>query len=175
MRRVRYAVAASLDGYIAGPGDEADWIVMDPEIDFEAIFNQFDTVLVGRRSFEGMVQAGRPTIPGMDTLVFSTSLSQNDHPDVTIVDADAAGVIADLRTHPGKDIWLFGGGLLFRSLCELHVVDSVEVAVVPILLGGGIPLFPPPGPTTPLALTGHRVYENTGTVLLEYAMPSAAT
>ena len=49
MRRIRYLVATSLDGYIAGPKGEADWIIMDPDIDFGAVFNEFDTVLVGRR------------------------------------------------------------------------------------------------------------------------------
>ena len=55
MRRIRYAVATSLDGYIAGPNGEADWIIMDPEIDFTALFNQFDTLLMGRHTFEAMV------------------------------------------------------------------------------------------------------------------------
>ena len=59
MRRVRYAVAASLDGYIAGPKGEADWIVMDPEIDFRAIWDEFDTLLMGRRSYEA-----RPSTEG---------------------------------------------------------------------------------------------------------------
>ncbi len=58
MRRVRYAVAMSLDGYIAGPNGEADWIIMDPEIDFQVLFEQFDTFLMGRRTFEGMGGAG---------------------------------------------------------------------------------------------------------------------
>lgn len=58
MRRVRYLVAASLNGYIAGPKGEADWIIMDPDIDFGAIFNEFDTILVGRRTFEGMASTG---------------------------------------------------------------------------------------------------------------------
>ena len=46
MRRIRYSVAMSLDGYIAGPNGENDWIPMDPEIDFNAIFADFDTILV---------------------------------------------------------------------------------------------------------------------------------
>ncbi len=58
MRRVRYVVAMSLDGYIAGPNGEADWIIMDPDIDFRALFEQFDTFLMGRRTFEGMRGAG---------------------------------------------------------------------------------------------------------------------
>jgi dihydrofolate reductase len=63
MRRVRYSVVMSLDGYIAGPKGEADWITLDPEIDFTAIFRQFDTLLVGRRTFGAMVTAGRASIP----------------------------------------------------------------------------------------------------------------
>ncbi|HTF69641.1 MAG TPA: dihydrofolate reductase family protein [Edaphobacter sp.] len=85
MRRVRYSVAMSLDGYIAGPKGEADWITIDPEVDFTAIFNQFDTLLVGRRTFDGMVAAGRASMPGMKTIVFSRTLKQEDHPEVAIV------------------------------------------------------------------------------------------
>ena|SRR6266850_1653266 len=70
MRRIRYAVAASLDGYIAGPGGEADWIIMDPAIDFNSFFQQFDTVLLGRRTFDSMGRGGNTGMPGMKTLSF---------------------------------------------------------------------------------------------------------
>ena len=71
MRRVRYQVAMSLDGYIAGPQGEADWIIMDPEIDFAALFEQFDTFLLGRRTFEAMGPAGQGGTPGTKSFVFS--------------------------------------------------------------------------------------------------------
>jgi len=61
MRRVRYAVAMSLDGYIAGPNGEADWIVMDPEIEFDAFWKEFDTLLMGRRTFTAMTAMGGGT------------------------------------------------------------------------------------------------------------------
>ena len=60
MPRVRYQVAASLDGYIAGPNGEADWIPMDPDIDFAALWRQFDTLLMGRRTYEALARQGGP-------------------------------------------------------------------------------------------------------------------
>ncbi len=65
------------------------------------------------------------------------------------------------------DIWLFGGGLLFRNLLDAALVDTVEVAIVPVLLGNGIPLLPPPARRATLSLTGHRVYKS-GIVSLAY-------
>jgi len=53
MPRIRYQVAVSLDGYIAGPKGDADWIIMDPEIDFDGLFAQFDTFIMGRRTYGG--------------------------------------------------------------------------------------------------------------------------
>jgi dihydrofolate reductase len=163
MRRIRYQVACSLDGYIAGPAGEYDWIVMDPEIDFEAIFAEFDTLLMGRRTYEVTGAS-----PGMKVYVFSRSLRQQDHSNVTIVSDRIKETLDDLRLQPGKDIWLFGGGDLCRSLLELGCVDTVEPAVIPIVLGGGTPFLPSPAVRRSLSLTGQRVYEQSGIVLLRY-------
>ena len=171
MRRIRYQVASSLDGYIAGPKGEADWIIMDPDIDFRALYAQFDTCLIGRRTFEGMARGKKKpgAMPGMKTFVFSRTLRQRDYPKVTIVAEKAEETLTALRAESGKDIWLFGGGLLFRSLLDAGLVDTVEVAIIPVLLGGGIPLLPFPAKQAKLKLTGHKVYK-TGIVSLEYAV-----
>jgi dihydrofolate reductase len=175
MRRVRYVVAMSLDGYIARPNGEVDWIIMDPEIDFRALFEQFDTFLLGRRTFESIGGAGGGRQPGVHTIVFSRTLRQQDHPNLTIVSEDPEHVLADLRSKPGKDIWLFGGGSLFRSLLEARLVDGVEVAVMPVLLGEGIPLLPPKASSElfRLRLARSETYDDTGIVSLEYAVEYA--
>ena len=161
----------SLDGYIAGPQGEYDWILMDPEIDFSSMAAEFDTLLIGRKTYEVTASAGG--VGGWSeakSYVFSTTLRQEDHPDVTLVSSDAAKKVAELRAEPGKDIWLFGGGELFRNLHSAGLVDTVEVAVIPVLLGEGIPLAPGPLAQTSLELTSHRLYEKTGTVALEYSI-----
>ncbi len=174
MRRIRYSVAASLDGYIAGPNGEYDWIIMDPDIDFGAMFDEFDAMLIGRNSYEAMVKAGQADDWDMEPYVFSTTLQQDDHPNVTIVGHDFPALLTSMREQAGKDIWLWGGGYLFRSLAQAGFVDSVEVAIVPVLLGGGIALFPPPAEQISLTLKSHRLYEKSGIIMLEYdVVPNA--
>lgn len=165
MRRIRYQVAASLDGYIAGPHGEYDWIVMDPDIDFTALFAQFDTLLMGRHTFE--MAAGGPAHQHR-VVVVSRTLSQADHPDVTMIRDNLGAELEALRAQPGKDIWLFGGGQLFRSLLAIDQVDSVEIAVIPVVIGGGIPMLPAPAVMKSLKLSSHHVYPKSGIVMLNY-------
>lgn len=168
MRRVLYSVAASLDGYIAGPGGEFDWIPMDPAIDWAAFMGRFDTVLMGRRTFELTLGEGAPASQSqMRTYVFSRTLKAENHPNVTIVGDNAASVVKALRAESGKDIWLMGGGVLFRSLLEADLVDGVEVGIVPILLGKGLPLLPPPARSAALRLVQSKTYPS-GIMLLTY-------
>jgi len=172
MRRVRYHVACSLDGYIAGPQGEYDWIVAEPEIDFGELFAEFDTLLMGRRTYE-VVRAQGSRWPGMHNVVFSRTLDPGEHRDVRLVSDRAGEVVAELKAQPGKDIWLFGGGELFRSLLEIGCVDTVEPAIIPVLLGGGIPFLPAPAARCSLQLTGHRLYRS-GIVWLQYAVQPAS-
>jgi dihydrofolate reductase len=163
MRRIRYSVAMSLDGYIAGPNGEFDWIDMDPSGAaeyFKAFYAQFDTALMGRKSYE---LAKGPVSP-LTTYVVSRSLRPGKLRGVTVLGEDALERIAELREQPGKDIWLWGGGELFGSLAEAGLVDTVEVGVIPVLLGAGrkvmagceqrVKLVPRPGG---LELPGHTL------------------
>ena len=140
---------------------------MDPDIDFRALMAAFDTALLGRKTYEATRHHGGG-MPGMQAYVFSRTLRQADCPGVIVSDRPAE-TIAALKSKPGKDIWLFGGGSLFGSLLELGLVDAVELAVLPVLLGAGLPLRPQPASQAKLRLVKHRIYQKTGTVSLEYA------
>lgn len=140
----------------------------EPEIDFAELFAQFDTLLMGRRTYQGM-QNSAGGFWGKRVVVFSRTLRQEEHPQVTVVSDRIEEQVQELRSQSGKDIWLFGGGELFRSLLELGLVDTVEPAIIPVLLGGGRPFLPSPAVQTRLVLTGHRVYPS-GIVGLEYAV-----
>jgi dihydrofolate reductase len=165
MRKVIYSVAASLDGYIAGPNGEFDWIPDEPAIDWKAFMGRFDTVLMGRHTYE--VAGAQGSSSKMRSYVFSRTLHPEEHPSVTIVAEEAEQVVGALREEDGKDIWLFGGGVLFRSLLQAGLVDAVEVGLVPVLLGRGLPLLPDMPGQTRLRLTHTKQYPS-GIILLNY-------
>ncbi|MEN3368072.1 MAG: hypothetical protein V7609_215 [Verrucomicrobiota bacterium] len=168
-RRVRYSVAVSLDGFIAAPAGEFDWIIVDPASDFAAVFKQFDTFLMGRRTFEVTQQDGAPAMPtGTQTIVFSRTLRQSDYPHVVIT-SEVNKTISTLKKKPGKDIWLFGGGELFRSVLHAGLIDTIELAVMPILLSQGIPLLAAGARSPSLQLTESKTLPS-GTVLLSYVV-----
>lgn len=169
MRPVIYNVAASVDGFITDAEGKFDWIPNDPSVDFGEIFAKVDTVLIGRRSYEETRRiGGAPWRAGTRVYVFSRTMNEAPVADVTFVRDDAAAVVAALRREKGEgEIWLFGGGTLFASLLAAGQVDRIDVTIVPILLGGGTPLAPPPAPRAKLTLNGTRRYPS-GLVTLSY-------
>jgi len=178
MRRLCYGVAASLDGFIAGPNGEHDWIVHDPAIDFAAMFARYDTLLMGRGTYE-VATTSRNLFSSLphQWVVVSRTMKPEDHPGVTILSSGIEEAVAALKAQPGpspqKDIWLFGGGVLFRSLLDAELVDTIEVGLQPVLLGSGIPLLPE-GHRRSLHLTASKVMPS-GILMLTYSvMPVGA-
>ena len=172
MRELRYSVAASLDGYIAGPNGEYDWIIVDPEIDFTSMYAGFSGIVMGRKSYDVFAETGGGVGEPLPTYVYSRTLPEGQRDGVTIV-KDAVPHLRSLKQSGGeKPLWLWGGGQLFRELATAGLVDGVDVAIIPVLLGGGLRLLPTPSPRVTLQLRSHRVYKTTGTLFLEYDVRS---
>ena len=193
MRTVTYGAACSLDGFIAGADGSLDWLHFSRDVEgvMAAYWATIDTVLMGRKTWGGALEAGEKQAKprkqrkqekerkegnrgkqanpfgGMRTYVFSRTLTEIPHPGVELVREDAAAFVRELKRHPGKGICVMGGGELARSLFEAGVIDEVGLNVHPILLGSGVPLFRDAGRRVALDLTESRVIDG-GCVLSTY-------
>ena len=167
MRELRYSVACSLDGFIAGPTGDYDWIPIDPDIDFAAMYESFSGLVMGRKSYEVSTTSEMPG-PALPMYVYSRTLPEGERNGVTFSRDPVNHVRMLKETSDGKPLWLWGGGELFAELAGAGLVDGVEVAVIPVVLGAGIPLMSAKGPRLSLELRRHRLYAKTGTMFLEY-------
>jgi dihydrofolate reductase len=172
MRKVRYSVAATLDGFIADPDGGYDWIVMDDSIDFAAAFAEFDTFVMGRKTWDVSAQTEFVQMfGGKEVIVFSKTLTSPPHPGVKIVNTSPAQTVRELKQKPGKDIWLFGGGSMFRTLSDAGLVDTVEIAIMPVLLSQGVPLISPGARISGMKLDKCETLPKSGIVMLSYTIP----
>lgn len=174
MRKVHYAVASSLDSLIAREDGGADWIPMDDEImaEFPKLAEKFDAVLIGRKTYAPV--PNDDTSPdksrgwmGMKTYVFSRRMKKRPGKKVEFVSENACEFVRNLKNQPGKDIWLMGGGELASSLFAENLIDEISLAVCPVMLGSGVPLFPGIMKQINLELIECRPYKN-GVVSLSY-------
>ncbi len=168
MRKVVLGVAVSLDGFIEGPNGEYDWCTIDPDYSFEEFFERLDTIFVGRKTYEmtaGM-EGGPPGFPAFKEYVFSTTLDKVKE-GATLIKGDTKTEVERIKKEKGKDIWLFGGGELTTSLMNLGLVDELSLAVYPVILGGGKPLFHNIKDRIKLTLVNTETY-STGLVSLTY-------
>ena len=166
MRKVVYALTNSLDNFIARADGGYDWILMGDEVmnEFPKFFERFDTVLVGRKTYDVSLTQGQDGgqgetgFMGMKTYVFSRTIKES--PNAELVSGDAGEFVRGLKNEGGKDIWLMGGGELAASLFKENLIDEIGLTIQPILLGSGIPLFPEIGRQVDLELAECRRYEN---------------
>lgn len=175
MRKVVYSLTNSLDNFIARNDGAADWILMGDEImnEFSKFFELYDTVLAGRKTYDVAWAQNQETsneetgFMGMKTYVFSRTVKKNPKEAVRIVSQNASEFVRNLKNEGGKDIWLMGGGDLAASLLKENLVDEISLAIQPVILGSGIPLFPEIGKQIDLELIECKPYKN-GVVSLSY-------
>ena len=171
MRKLILQVAVSLDGFIEGPNGEIDWCFTDQDYGLNNFFKQIDTLFIGRKTYELMLRMGENASPGFPKFkeyIFSTTLEKVKD-DAVLIKDDIESEVKKIKNENGKDIWLFGGGSLTTSLMDLSLVDEVWLAVHPVVLGGGKPLFPAIKKRVELKLLDTKDY-STGLVFLKYAV-----
>jgi len=167
MRKIILGVAVSLDGFIEGPNGEYDWCFTDQDYGMSEFFKRTDAVFMGRKSWElTQTMVGGSGIPKMKTYVFSNTLEKAGK-DTTLVSGDIKAQIEKIKQEKGKDIWLFGGASLTTSLMNAGLVDEIWLAVHPVLLGEGKPLFSGIKERIKLKLKDSKTYSS-GLVSLTY-------
>lgn len=152
MRRIILFIASSLDGYIASPDGSFNWLFTDQDYGYTPFIAEVDTLLVGRRTWDQLLSFSEYPYGDREVFVFSRSRAEERDEHGTFVAGDIPEFVRDLRERPGKDIWLVGGAEIVHEFLKHDLIDEHIVSVHPILLGGGIPLYPPPFPTRRLAL-----------------------
>jgi dihydrofolate reductase len=171
MRTVIYGGACSLDGFLAGPNGEIDWLHFSKDVQqvMAKTWATADTVLFGRKTWNVAVAMGgnSAAMPGMKSYVFSRTISSIDDQSVELVREHAPEFVRGLKSQPGKDMVVMSGGNLARSLIDAGVVDQIGLNVHPVLLGGGVPAFQPSSSRVRLELTECRQMDG-GCVLVNY-------
>lgn len=169
MRKIILSLAVNLDGFIEGSKGEFDWCFTDQDYGMSAFFKRIDALFMGRKTYElamAMQDQAPAGFPKLEEYIFSKTLDKVEGERV-LVNGDTKTEVEKIKNSKGKDIWLFGGAELISSLMNLQLVDEVGLAVHPVILGGGKPLFKEIKDRTWLTLTDSKMYDN-GLLMLSY-------
>ena len=171
MRKVVLGLAVSLDGFIEGPNGEYDWCFTDQDYGLSDFFKRVDAAFIGRRTYEMILargDSGDGGFPKIKKYIFSTTLDEVKD-GATLITGDIKTEVLKIKKEKGKDIWLFGGAGLTTSMINLGLIDEISLAVHPILLGGGKPLFKGITNRADLTLLDSKQY-STGLISLTYTL-----
>lgn len=173
---LKCCIATSLDGYIARADGSVDWLP-EPHAGDDMGMGEFmasvDTILMGRETYQISVKLMNEHLGGnnpyaeQQCYVLSRSLNQQDLVFGTRVEGAVRDIVESLKAEKRRGIWLMGGGDVLCQCLQEHLVDEFFIAVIPVLLGEGVRLFPPSYPQTQLQLMRSVGYEN-GVVALYY-------
>jgi dihydrofolate reductase len=166
MSKVILFIAISLDGYIAGPHGEIDWLFHDADYGYTAFFDSVQALVMGRKTYELSLSFGEWPYGDKPAYVFTRQTPPVDAR-VRFVADDAAGLIAELHAQGIQNIWLVGGGALVSTFLHAGLIDEFVISVHPLLLGAGIPLFASGIPRLGLRLLGVTPFAS-GLVQLHY-------
>jgi dihydrofolate reductase len=165
-------LATSLDGYIAGPGGSLDWlrIVERPDEDYgyRAFFDSVDALVLGRSTYDAVLGMGTWPYTGKRCLVLTHRKAIPRHGEA-FLDATPARALAHLTCDGVQHVYVDGGSVV-RQFLDADLLDRLTVSILPVVLGGGIPLFTPGAVERRLALDDVRSWPS-GLAQLRYRLP----
>lgn len=174
MRKIKLYIAISLDGYIARPDGELDWLLKYPmptgtEYGYKDFTDSIDTIIMGNSTYQEIITMNVDW-PYKDTSTYvltryKTNLLPKEN--VTYLSDNVIDAIRRLKQQEGKDIWLMGGGQVVTLLLNQDLVDEMQISYVPVILGEGIPLFPNKPKESKWELTGNTAYDS-GIIKVDY-------
>ena len=171
MPLIRLYIATSLDGYIATPDGGVAWL--EPfdagDYGYDEFLKGIGTLIMGRRTFDQVLGFGEWPYEGKRTIVLSSRPAEALPAGVEVRNAEVVAVAGELKRLGDGDVWLVGGGNVVRQFLDEGLLDDMEIFVMPVLLGGGAPLFPESASQAGLVLEGVQSYPN-GVVRLLYAI-----
>ena len=169
MRPLILYIACSLDGKIARPDGGLDWlppINPDQDYGYEAFYSGIDTIVMGYKTYEACLALGPWPYAGKTVYVFSRSPHPEPEAGIVFVSEDPVSFVSRLKQEAGGgSIWLEGGGQIIAPLHDAGLIDRYMLALVPVILGAGIPLFPDIHTSRTLKLCSQQTYPD-GLVLL---------
>jgi dihydrofolate reductase len=149
MAKVTLFIACSIDGFIAKPDGNLDWLNSFPNPDnidhgYSDLMKNTSCIVMGRKTYTDILGFGIEwPYSGYTTYVLSNASSfKTETPDTKILSGDIAGFIDQIKVSEKKDIWLAGGGQTVTYFLNRDLVDRMIISVIPVILGDGIPLFP---------------------------------
>ncbi|MBS4057734.1 MAG: dihydrofolate reductase [Bacteroidales bacterium] len=170
-RKLCLYIAMSLDGYIAAPDDNLDFLSLvskeGEDYGYEAFLSTVDTVIIGRKTYDWVIkQVGVFPHEDMETWVI-TRKERPGHGNVRFYSGSVSALVERIRAHEGKNIFVDGGAEIVQLLLKEQLIDAITISIIPILLGKGTRLFDAGFPARQLKLINCRNYE-TGLVQLQY-------
>jgi dihydrofolate reductase len=175
MRKLKYHVASTIDGFIAHKDHTVEGFLPEGEhvTDYlESLRKDYDAVLMGRRTYEFGLRFGvTDPYPWMKQYVFSRTMGRIPDANVELVSENIIDFVRSLKGGAGKDIYLCGGSELAGTLFAEDLIDEIILKLNPVSFGSGVPLFSGATKRTALELAGSKVYGN-GVVLLRYLVKS---
>jgi dihydrofolate reductase len=167
MRKIKLFIACSLDGFIAGPNGEIDWLFTDGDYGYSDFYKSIDSTLNGYKTYEKTLEFGEFPYKGKKNYVFTRQPGRQGGARVQFITTDPAAFTRQLKAQPGKDVFLVGGGEIIRLLYAERLIDEYCIAFHPVILGAGIPLFSNLAGRQPLRLTDCKSYPS-GLVQVTY-------